>query len=283
MTDLPSVSRRQLLKRRQVLKQQRRIHLGQSFWRLLALAGLTGLMIWAVSQPIWLIRSPREIQVRGNQLLSDSLLQDLVPLDYPQSLLEVQPDTIARQLLQRAPLLGAEVDRQLLPPGLKVTVQERVPVAVVLSAQPGDDEPQPHGLIDAQGAWMPLASFGLGSASPQLPTLQLRGLQPQYKRYWPQIYETIRNSPVEITEIDWRDPNNLVLQTALGTVYLGPYSQELEQQLATLDKMRNLPDQLPATEVNAIDLSNPDVPSVAVVEPPPTDEEASPPGDKPKP
>jgi cell division protein FtsQ len=264
MTDLPSVSRRQLLKRRQVLKQQRRIHLGQSFWRLLALAGLTGLMIWAVSQPIWLIRSPREIQVRGNQLLSDSLLQDLVPLDYPQSLLEVQPDTIARQLLQRAPLLGAEVDRQLLPPGLKVTVQERVPVAVVLSAQPGDDEPQPHGLIDAQGAWMPITSFGLGPTAKQLPGLQVHGLQPQYKRYWPQVYATIHRSPVAIQSIDWSDPSNLVLATDLGVVHLGPYSPELEQQLAMLDKMRNLPDHMQSAEVAYIDLSKPNQPAISL-------------------
>lgn len=262
MTDLPSVSRRQLLKRRQVLKQQRRIYLGQSFWRLLALAGLTGLMIWAVSQPIWLIRSPRQIQVRGNQLLSDSLLQDLVPLDYPQSLLEVQPETIARQLLQRAPLLGAEVDRQLLPPGLKVTVQERVPVAVVLSAQPGDDEPQPHGLIDAQGAWMPITSFGLGPTAKQLPGLQVRGLQPQYKRYWPQVYATIHRSPVAIQSIDWSDPSNLVLATDLGVVHLGPYSPELEQQLAMLDKMRNLPDHMQSAEVAYIDLSKPNQPAI---------------------
>jgi len=264
MTDLPSVSRRQLLKRRQVLKQQRRIHLGQSFWRLFALAGLTGLMIWAVSQPIWLIRSPREIQVRGNQLLSDSLLQDLVPLDYPQSLLEVQPDTIARQLLQRAPLLGAEVDRQLLPPGLKVTVQERVPVAVVLSAQPGDDEPQPHGLIDAQGAWMPITSFGLGPTAKQLPGLQVHGLQPQYKRYWPQVYATIHRSPVAIQSIDWSDPSNLVLATDLGVVHLGPYSPELEQQLAMLDKMRNLPDHMQSAEVAYIDLSKPNQPAISL-------------------
>jgi cell division protein FtsQ len=221
-------------------------------------------MIWAVSQPIWLIRSPREIQVRGNQLLSDSLLQDLVPLDYPQSLLEVQPETIARQLLQRAPLLGVEVDRQLLPPGLKVTVQERVPVAVVLSAQPGDDEPQPHGLIDAQGAWMPITSFGLGPTAKQLPGLQVHGLQPQYKRYWPQVYATIHRSPVAIQSIDWSDPSNLVLATDLGVVHLGPYSPELEQQLAMLDKMRNLPDHMQSAEVAYIDLSKPNQPAISL-------------------
>ncbi len=287
MTRVSSLSRDQLTTRRQSLRRQRRISISQLLWRFWALSGLTAAMFWGATRPIWLIQSPQQINVTGNHLLSDEAVQSLMPLSYPQPLMKVEPEIVAQQLSDRGPIVTAAVTRQLLPPRLNVQVQERVPVAVVLPLGATDSAPDTQylqaGFIDAQGAWMPLASFGLGSASPQLPTLQLRGLQPQYKRYWPQIYETIRNSPVEITEIDWRDPNNLVLQTALGTVYLGPYSQELEQQLATLDKMRNLPDQLPATEVNAIDLSNPDVPSVAVVEPPPTNEEASPPGDKPKP
>jgi|694.fasta_scaffold03864_37 cell division protein FtsQ len=262
MADLGSVSRQQLVKRRQVLKRQRRLHLGQSFWRLLALAGLTGLTLWAISRPIWVVRSPRQIQVRGNQLLSNTLLQDLVPLNYPKSLLEVQPEVIAEQLRQRAPLLVVEVDRQLLPPGLKVTVQERVPVAVVLPDQPG--EGKPAGLIDAQGAWMPLTSFGLAPTAKQLPGLQVRGLQPQFQRYWPQVYATIHHSPVAVQSIDWSDPSNLVLATDLGKVHLGPYSPELEQQLATLDKMRNLPNHMQSSEVAYIDLSKPSQPAITL-------------------
>lgn len=287
MTRVSSLSRDQLTTRRQSLRRQRRISISQLLWRFWALSGLTAAMFWGATRPIWLIHSPRQINVTGNHLLSDEAVQSLMPLSYPQSLMKVEPEIVAQQLSDRGPIANAAVTRQLLPPRLNVQVQERVPVAVVLPVGTADSATDTQylqaGFIDAQGAWMPLASFGLGNASPQLPTLQLRGLQPQYRRYWPQIYETIRNSPVEITEIDWRDPNNLVLQTALGTVYLGPYSQELEQQLATLDKMRNLPDQLPATEVNAIDLSNPDVPSVAVVEPPPPDEETSSPRENPRP
>jgi cell division protein FtsQ len=264
MADPASVFRRQLMKRRQMLKQQRRIHLGQSFWRLLALIGLTGLIFWVITRPFWVVRSPRQIQVRGNQLLSDTLLQDLVPLNYPQSLLEAQPDAIAQKLRQRAPLLAVEVDRQLLPPGLKVTVQERVPVAVVLPDQPGDGKPA--GLIDAQGAWMPLTSFGLGPTAEQLPGLQVRGLQPQFQRYWPQVYATIHRSPVAVQSIDWSDPTNLVLATDLGMVHLGPYSPDLEQQLATLDKMRNLPNHMPSSAVAYIDLSKPSQPAITLNE-----------------
>lgn len=272
MTRVSPLSHDELKHRRQTLRRRRRISISQALWRFWALSGLTAAVFWGTTRPTWLIYSPAQINVSGNHLLSDEAVQNLVPLDYPQPLMKVEPEILARQLRDRGPLVSAEVTRQLLPPRLNVRVQERVPVAVVLPVgsadRTSDTQYLQAGFLDAHGAWMPLASFGIGAASPQLPALQLRGIQPQYQRYWPQIYETITSSPVAITEIDWQDPNNLVLETALGTVYLGPYSPELEQQLATLDKMRNLPDQLTDSEVARIDLSNPDAPSVAVVERP---------------
>ncbi|MFQ4136055.1 cell division protein FtsQ/DivIB [Nodosilinea sp. PGN35] len=269
MTRVSSLSRDELKTRRKSLRRRRRISISQALWRFWALSGLTAAIFWGATRPAWLIHSSAQINVSGNELLSTEMVQSLVPLSYPQPLMKVEPEVLARQLRDRGPIVSAEVTRQLLPPRLNVRVQERVPVALVLpvgNAEGSGNQYLQAGFLDAHGAWMPLASFGLGSASPQLPTLQLRGIQPHYQRYWPQIYETIVTSPVAITEIDWQDPNNLVLETALGTVYLGPYSPELEQQLATLDKMRNLPNQLAANEVARIDLSNPDVPSVAVVD-----------------
>ena len=276
MSDVPSVSRDQLQSRRKTLRRRRRLSLGQSLWRWLAMAGLTGAVFWGATRPIWLIHSPRQIQVSGNERLSDEALQALVPLDYPQSLLKVEPEEIAQQLRQRAPLVEARVSRQILPPRLKVQVRERVPVAVVLPAGGGEDSAYLQaGLIDAQGAWMPKSSFGLQTdANAKLPTLRLRGLQSQYQRYWPQIYATIRTSPVAIQELDWNDPSNLVLHTDLGVVYLGAYSPDLERQLATLDQMRNLSEQVGEAQVSHIDLTNPDRPSLALTAP--QDAEANP-------
>jgi cell division protein FtsQ len=270
MTRLSPLSPDDLKARRKTLRRRRRITLSQALWRFWALSGLTVAIFWGATRPTWQIESSSQINVSGNQLLSDEMVQSLVPLTYPQPLMKVEPEVLARQLRERGPIVTAEVSRQLLPPRLNVRVQERVPVALVLpmgNPDPANDTQYLQaGFLDAHGAWMPLASFGLGSASPQLPVLQVRGLQPQYQRYWPQIYDTIHRSPVAISEIDWQDPNNLVLETALGTVYLGPYSPELEQQLATLDRMRNLPNQLADTEVARIDLTNPDAPSVAVID-----------------
>jgi cell division protein FtsQ len=98
------------------------------------------------------------------------------------------------------------------------------------------------------------------------PTLKVRGVQAHYQRYWPQIYEAIQASAIRINELDWRDPSNLTLHTELGIVYLGPYTPSLDEQLAMLGKMQNLPEELQGTEVAHIDLTNPAMPSIAIVE-----------------
>jgi cell division protein FtsQ len=270
MTDVSPISRDQLRARRKTLRNQRRVHVGQWLWRLLAMSGLTTAIFWGATRPVWLIQDPSQINVSGNELLTDDLLQSLIPLDYPQPLLKVEPETLAEQLLQRAPIVEARVSRQLLPPRLNVHVQERQPVAVVLpvSDQADLDEQQflPAGLMDATGAWMPISSFLLSPQSSEFPTLKVRGVQAHYQRYWPQIYEAIQASAIRINELDWRDPSNLTLHTELGIVCLGPYTPSLDAQLAMLGKMKNLPEELQGTEVAHIDLTNPAMPSIAIVE-----------------
>ena len=267
MPNISPTSRTQLQSRRQTLRRRRRLSVGRSLWRWVAMAGLTGTVLWGATRPVWMIQSPHQIQVSGNEWLSDEALQALVPLHYPQSLLEVEPDEVAQQLKQRAPLADVRVSRRILPPGLKVQVQERVPVAVVVSSPSRDGDAGvylPDGFMDAEGAWMPLSSFGLQAApGSDRPTLRLRGVQAQYQRDWPQIYAALRSSPITIHELDWHDPSNLILHTDLGLVYLGAYGPDLGRQLATLDRMRNLPQHISPTQVAHIDLTNPDHPSLA--------------------
>ncbi len=270
MNDLSTISHDQLKARRQTLRRHRQHLISKVLWRFLALSGLTTAIFWGTTRPIFIIQDSDQINVSGNELLSDHTLQDLVPLDYPQPLLKVEPETLAEQLHNRAPLISAEVSRQLLPPRLNVRVQERRPVALVLPVNENNSQAKgieflPAGFIDAQGAWMPKSSFLLSDGAVKLPELRLRGLQAQYRQSWPLVYEMVRQSPVKIQEIDWRDPTNLVLQTELGIVYLGPFTPELDEQLATLDKMRNLPEQLNNKEVSHIDLTNPSMPSISVV------------------
>ncbi|NJL86734.1 MAG: FtsQ-type POTRA domain-containing protein [Leptolyngbyaceae cyanobacterium SM1_1_3] len=134
MTDeaLTTVSPTALAARRQQLRRQRQVRIVQALWRNAALLGLTAGMVWATALPKWLVYTPEQIEIQGNKILSEAAIRESLDIDYPQSLLVLQPSAIATQLEANAPIAEAAVTRRLFPPGLIVQVQERKPVAIAL-------------------------------------------------------------------------------------------------------------------------------------------------------
>ena len=271
MPEFAPISQTELFDRRQMLRHQRRIKLLQTLWRSISISGLTAGLVWVATLPTWLIRNPDQIEIHGNKLLSTETIQSLLPITYPQSLLAVKPQEIAARLKAQAPIAEAIVSRRLFPSGLEIQLQERHPVAISLpdanSAQPAKNaSPQISqiGLLDENGIWMPQESFTLLDQASALPTLKVRGMREQYRSDWTRLYQTVSHSPIEIFEIDWREPSNLILHTELGIVHCGPYTPKFAQQLATLDRMRDLKDYLDNQEIIYIDLNNPDAPTVQI-------------------
>ncbi len=267
-------SPQELARRRQYLKAKRRFNLYKTTWRSLLTLGFAAGTLWLATSPIWLIRSGAQVAVSDNQLFSEDNIREILPVPYPQSLIKVQPDILEQRLEAYGPIESASVSRRLIPPGLHVSVRERVPVAVTLpdTTQPLKaipNQPTPFrepGLIDAQGYWMPRNSFrDLGAiASP--PALSVKGMRPEYKAYWRTMYEAIRQSPVKIAAIDWTRPSNVVLYSELGQVHIGPYGKNFTDQLAALDQMRSLDARIPPEQVAFIDLQDPDNPVVEVLQ-----------------
>jgi len=171
----------------------------------------------------------------------------------------VEPQAIAESLEDAAPIAEATVTRQLMPPGLIIQVQERQPVAIAQGQTQTTSEP---GFLDERGVWMPQSSYRSLKANVELPTLQVRGQNEHYRPYWSQVYPVVHHSPVKILEIDWRNRANLILETELGNVHLGSDSSQLAEQLAVLDRMRQLPTQLQPSQIAYIDLKNPDRPVI---------------------
>ncbi|MBO3460803.1 FtsQ-type POTRA domain-containing protein [Aetokthonos hydrillicola Thurmond2011] len=118
------------------------------------------------------------------------------------------------------------------------------------------------GLIDSSGVWMPLEKFTLLHSSVRLPDLKVIGLPEQYRPYWSELYQALSQSSVKVMEIDWQDPTNLILKTELGTVHLGTPSFHLSEKIRVMAQMRHLPVQLNLSQIEYIDLKNPEYPLV---------------------
>lgn len=225
----------------------------------------TGL-VWAVTLPDWVIRQPEQIVIEGNHFLSRQAIRSLLPLSYPQSLLQIQPQALAKSLESQSPIAKATVSRQLLPPGLTIQVKERKPVAIAQSPahlnSKTSDSTASMGLLDEQGVWMPRSIYTQLEQNQELPTLKVIGSNAQYRPYWSVVYQAVNQSAMKVLEIDWQDPANLILKTELGTVHFGPYSSRFTEQLTVLDRMRELPTRIQPSKIVYIDLKNPDFPAI---------------------
>lgn len=260
MAGIISVSRRDLAQRRQKLRRQRQMKIIQAIWRTFAITGLAGGLLWVAVQPVWMLKTPKQIVMKsGNKLLSDQTTQSLLVLSYPQSLWRIEPSAIANSLKKQPTIAQAIVKRRLFPPGLIIEIQERVPVAVT---QTPSNKKVTIGLLDASGAWMPLEKYTSLNPTSKLPNLRVIGLPKQYCLHWTQLHQAVSQSPVKVMEIDCQNPTNLILKTELGNVHLGVPSPQLSEQIKVLAQMRPLAAKLNSGEIEYIDLKNPEVPLV---------------------
>ena len=224
MTDSTLIPADSLKNQRQTLRHERRLKAWQGVWRFLFLCGMTGGLIWGVSLPHWLIREQSQVKILGNERLNPEQIEKMLNMSYPQLIWKLPIQQLTKKLESQPPLEKVYMTRQLLPVEVTIRVKERQPVAEATMAGKA-------GFIDAEGVWIPQSFYQEAKVKPSL-KLKVLGLNAQSLTYWKSIYPLIVSSPVAITAIDWRDPSNLILHTALGKVHCGTYlSQEqfLEQ------------------------------------------------------
>ena len=212
---------------------------------------------WLLLLPYWSLQDAKQVKVEGNRLLSTEQVRSFLSLSYPQVLWKLPSQQLSDRLKATDPIAEAQVTRQLFPPTLTVVVKERQPVASAGTAQGA-------GFLDAQGVWISQRFYRQAAKDWQPPALQVLGFESAYRPYWQQMYPLLARSPVKISAVDWRNPQNLILKTQLGTVHLGAYTPEFREKLARLSQMRQLPTRVPLSRLTYIDLTNPSAPTVSV-------------------
>ncbi len=266
MTSITSVSLEELKQRRQKLRRRRQLKSAQALWRFIFVAGITGSLTWLVAQPNWLIQKSSQIEVEGNQILSKEAILSLLPWSYPQSLFQLEPQRLVQHLESSGTIAKAKVTRQLLPPSLTIEVEERKPVALALpmtsSVNRANALTLEVGLIDAQGVWISQQTYTKLNQELKLPTLKVIGFSKQYQPHWSEIYQALSTTKIQVFELDWRDPGNMILKTELGNVHLGSYNSQFRDKLVVLARMKNLPHQVQSSQIDYIDLKKTTAPTV---------------------
>jgi cell division protein FtsQ len=234
--------------RRKQLRKQRRLRIFQRIWQLTFITGITGAMLWVAMLPEWQLRSANQIDIEGNNLLSKETIKKALPIKYPQSIFQIQPQAIATQLELSAPVSKVLVSRTIFPSKLTIQVQERLPIAN--STRNGQ-----QGFLDAEGIWMSVKAYPTNIPKPNLVVLEPTN---RAIAQWSTLYRQVSQSQVKISQVDARDESNLILTTELGLVYFGTYKPSLfSTQLETLDRLRTLPEKLKSKSFKYIDISQP--------------------------
>ncbi len=234
MTDPSTDSQLDLIRdRHRQLKRQRQNRFLQAAWRTLVTLSLAIGLGWAVSQPEWKLREQSQITISGNDKLSTTALESLLPFAFPLSLIRLEPQRIETVLQNHAHVQQVLVSRKLFPPRATIFVQERPPVAVtrcnrcLLVTDPSDPKalkigPADAWVLDDQGIALPAQYYPAFAKAKDLPSLEMENffnplpdtaavplkkiaaaqnakpmiLSPIKQEQWQRMYPVLKKSPV---------------------------------------------------------------------------------------
>lgn len=268
MANQSFVSTTTIRNRREERKKERRWRNLIATIRFLLIFSLTGGVFWFVTLPNWVISNNKQIEIEGNTLLSDDEVRSLIPLKYPQSLLQLSTQELSHNLEKIAPVKNIVIQKHLFPPSLKIKLEEKKPVAIAFAPEINEKTKKltikSIGYLDEDGVFVSNKVYQNLKENPeQRPTLKIIGMPQTYLPYWQELYSFISQSTVKINTIDWQNPTNLVLLTDLGKVYFGVYSRKkFPEQLTILNKLPSITQQVRREDIIYIDLTDPEIPSI---------------------
>ena len=203
--------------------------------------------------PLWKIKDRSQITIDSKKLVEKETVHDVLNFPYPQLIWTVDVSKLAQKVESIPSVEAASINRQIIPPRLIISLQERVPAAIATSAGK-------MGFLDIHGQWIAQESYTNIDRDFALPKLMVHNYQPNYRQSWIMLYKLISVYPeLKINEVRWNHSGNLFLQTKIGRVSLGINSSRLEKQFEIMLKLQNLGDRVDGNQIAYIDLSNPNV------------------------
>lgn len=249
MTASPSAQLKHKLSR---LQQQKQKSLRLALWRSVLITSLASGLLWLSCLPYWQITHKSQIQIEGDRLVNQNIIYSLINFDYPRFIWTIHSQKLVQKLESTPSILAARITKQIIPPRLTVSLQERVPVAIALSQGQ-------VGFLDERGTWIAREFYGNISPDFPLPPIKVVNFQPDHRDSWINIYRLIElYSTVKIDEVTWDRSSNLWLKTEIGMVYFGADLSRLEDRFKILVRLKNSPAYFERSKIAYIDLSNPD-------------------------
>ncbi len=185
-------------------------------------------------------------------------------LKLPKRLIFIQTNSLEQELKENLSLKYISVNKQLIPFGLKIYVQKRIPVAY---AEMTIDGRTVKGFVDANGIFVP-KEFISSNIDFNF-SLTISGWRESSSDELAKIIKINDKFDIEINEINISKSGFISLQEQnLNTVLLGFESKNLDTQLKLLVDMKRQLNKLEIiTEIEGLDLTDPLNPKIKVFKP----------------
>lgn len=227
-------------------------------WRSLFVSSLAGGILTLAMSSYWQIKSSSQIKIKGDRNLAVATIENRLQISYPQFIVTVSTGQINRQLESIPALESVRVTKSIFPPGVNIDLQERIPVAMVVSSTK-------VGFLDRQGVWLDPSFYEEPENLLPSNAIKVVNFVPQYSIFWSEIFSLITTyQTLDVREVHWDDRGNLWLITSNFKVFLGSDNSLLPRQFAALASFPDSNTERNLHNVTQIDLSNPDVPFLTV-------------------
>ncbi|MEO1002708.1 MAG: FtsQ-type POTRA domain-containing protein [Cyanobacteria bacterium J06638_7] len=253
------------VERRRELRLQRRHELLRNIWRMVVLLGLSAGLGTLLLRQGWTLSSAEQVEVQGSRHVDREQVISAVELSFPQPLLSLEPRRLAAELQATLPVEQVRVSRWMAPPRLRVEVVDREAVARARRRGPEGLE---QGYVDRQGHWMSARQGqGLTASSEGLLVL---GWQERHRLPLTLVLQANERLKADLRQIRFEPDGSLALESErLGSVRLGPADARLPRRLEVLEHLlETLPPHLQGKTLQAIDLTEPEQPELALLAPP---------------
>ena len=206
----------------------------------------------------------QDIRIIGSKFFSQNDLVNNSSLKLPTRLIFIKTKYLEKELKQNLSLKNVSVTRQIIPFGLKIHIETRIPIAY------GErilNEKKILGFIDKDGIF--INEEKIDKKNMNKLTIKVFGWKEKFKKIVSDILIAQKNYEFEVVKITFSPNGFLTIEEKdLKTILLGFNSTKINYQLQIINNLKNeLKKNNFSEKIDNIDLTDPNKPKIKVFKP----------------
>ena len=261
------INRKSNLKERKQIRKVLNIFKNKEFlielWQLLFFSSISIFLIFVYLNQAWKPINFEQVEIKGLSGITKNNVKEATNLFFPKNLLELNPKQIEAYLIKELPIKGVSVSRRFFPPSILFNFSERDPVAFASRVTLNKVE---NGMIDINGYWIPLEF--INEEKKNTTTIYIENWSISKKDDISLIIKKRFSLLSPLKKIKLNPFQEITIETEhFNSVVLGSNTDRLEEQINKLNQLqRSLPNLLINTNVNIVNLKDPNKPELKTIE-----------------